>query len=209
MKPDSWIKAKCQGEYPMIEPFSDFVRKEGDRKVISHGLSSYGYDLRCGNEFKIFTNINAAEVDPLGIDEHAFVTVTVEEGGFVRIPPNSFALTHSLEYLRIPRDVLCISAPKSTYCRSGIIVPTTILEPEWEGHLTVEISNTTPLPARVYAGQGICQLIFSGSDYESSPQDGLTLAQWLQTLHPTACNVSYADRKGKYQGQRGITLPLA
>lgn len=195
----------------MIEPFVRTIVRETDGVgAISWGLSSYGYDIRCGTEFKIFTNVNCAVVDPKRLDEAAFVTVIAKPGESVLIPPNSFALTHSLEYLRIPRDVVCLSTPKSTYARSGLIVPTTVLEPEWEGHLTIEISNTTPLPAKVYAGEGISQLLFSGSDLEfASISQHVHTSLWLRTLRPTECETSYADRKGKYQGQRGITLPRA
>lgn len=209
VKTDTWIVERCASAR-MIEPHvSELVRESGDVKVISYGPSSYGYDIRCGYSFKIFTNVNTAVLDPKEIDKRAFVEVESELGEPVLIPPNSFALTHSLEYLRIPRDVLCLSTPKSTYARAGVLVPTTVLEPEWEGHLTIEISNTTPLPARVWPGEGISQLVFFGADLEASQAPGLLPVEWLRTLHRPTCAVSYADRKGKYQGQTGITLPHA
>jgi dCTP deaminase len=177
---DGWIREQAikQG---MIEPFSEEQINEG---VISYGLSSYGYDLRVSNEFKVFTNVNSAIIDPKAFDERSFVGVQADS---VIIPPNSFALSRSVEYFRIPRDVLAICVGKSTYARCGILVNVTPLEPEWEGHVTLEISNTTPLPARIYANEGLCQVLFFRSD--------------------RPCQVSYADRKGKYQRQRGIVLP--
>lgn len=165
----------------MIEPFSEALKKDG---VISYGVSSYGYDVRIGDEFKIFTNINTTIVDPKAFDHRSLVDF---KGSECIIPPNSFVLASSLEYFRIPRDVLVICLGKSTYARCGIVVNVTPLEPEWEGHITIEISNTTPLPAKVYANEGIAQLIF------------------LQASEP--CEVSYRDRAGKYQAQKGITLP--
>jgi dCTP deaminase len=170
---DRWIRE--QSLKGMIVPFSEKQVREG---VISYGLSSYGYDLRVSDEFKIFTNVNSAVIDPKDFDERSFVTVTAPT---VLIPPNSFALARSVEYFKIPRDVLTICVGKSTYARCGIIVNVTPFEPEWEGYVTLEISNTTPLPARVYANEGLCQILF--------------------------CEISYADRKGKYQKQQGIVLP--
>ncbi len=209
VKRDDWVVARCRDQ-KIIEPFvEELTKKVAGRGVISFGPSSYGYDIRCGHTFKVFTNVHTAVLDPKEVDERAFVTVEAKEGEPVLIPPNSFALTHSLEYLRIPRDVLCLSTPKSTYARTGVLVPTTVLEPEWEGHLTIEISNTTPLPARVWPGEGISQLVFLGADLEASAEPGLLPIEWLRSLHRPTCLVSYADRKGKYQGQRGITLPHA
>jgi dCTP deaminase len=179
VKSDRWIKDK--GARGMIEPFSQSQVREG---VISSGVSSYGYDMRISDEFKIFTNINNTIVDPKNFDPKSFVDF---KGDVCIVPPNSFALGRSVEYFRIPRDVLVICLGKSTYARCGIVVNVTPLEPEWEGHVTIEISNTTPLPAKIYANEGIAQLIFLGS------ADG--------------CEVSYADKSGKYQAQRGITLP--
>ena len=170
----------------MIDPFSDAqVRKtEKGVSIVSYGLSSYGYDLRVSNEFKVFTNVFNTVVDPKAFDERSFVDIEAE---ICIIPPNSFALARSVEYFRIPRDVLAICLGKSTYARCGIIVNVTPLEPEWEGHVTLEISNTTPLPARIYAQEGLAQIIFVGGS--------------------EICETSYADRTGKYMGQRGITLP--
>ena len=165
----------------MIEPFVEAsVRKD----VVSYGVSSYGYDLRVSNEFKIFTNVNSAIVDPKNFVSDSFVDFV---GDVCIIPPNSFVLSRTVEYLRIPRDVLVICVGKSTYARCGLIVNVTPLEPEWQGYLTLEISNTTPLPAKVYANEGIAQLLFLGGDGE--------------------CEVSYADKKGKYQNQVGVVLP--
>ena len=177
---DGWIREQAI-ERRMIEPFSEEQIADG---VISYGLSSYGYDLRVSDEFKIFTNVNSAIIDPKAFDERSFVSVQAES---VIVPPNSFALSRSVEYFRIPRDVLTICVGKSTYARCGILVNVTPLEPEWEGHVTLEISNTTPLPARIYANEGLCQVLFFRSD--------------------RPCQVSYADRNGKYQRQRGIVLP--
>jgi dCTP deaminase len=173
-------------EYGMIDPFSDAqVRKtEKGVSVISYGLSSYGYDLRVSNEFKVFTNVFNTVVDPKAFDERSFVDFVADT---CVIPPNSFALGRSVEYFRIPRDVLTVCLGKSTYARCGIIVNVTPLEPEWEGHVTLEISNTTPLPARIYAQEGLAQVIFLGGS--------------------EICETSYADRTGKYMGQSGITLP--
>ncbi|MGI9103430.1 MAG: dCTP deaminase [Terriglobales bacterium] len=180
IKSDRWIRRMAL-EREMINPFSE---KQVASGVISYGLSSYGYDLRVADEFKIFTNINASMVDPKNFDERSFVTVQSE---CAIIPPNSFALARSIEYFKIPRDVLTICVGKSTYARCGIIVNVTPFEPEWEGFVTLEISNTTPLPAKIYANEGLCQILFFQSD--------------------EPCEVSYADRKGKYQAQKGIVLP--
>jgi dCTP deaminase len=180
IKSDKWIRKQAV-ENKMIEPFSE---KQVSNGVISYGLSSYGYDLRVSNEFKIFTNVNSAIIDPKNFDERSFVSV---EADIVIITPNSFALARSVEYFRIPRDVLTICVGKSTYARCGIIVNVTPFEPEWEGFVTLEISNTTPLPARIYANEGLCQILFFQSD--------------------EVCEVSYGDRKGKYQKQQGIVLP--
>lgn len=174
-------------ENDMIVPFEHGqVRAKGDNRLISFGTSSYGYDVRCSREFKVFTNINSATVDPKGFDENSFVDVI---GDVCVIPPNSFALASTVEYFRIPRNVLTICLGKSTYARCGIIVNVTPLEPEWEGHVTLEFSNTTTLPAKIYANEGVAQMLFFESDEE--------------------CEVSYKDRGGKYQGQRGVTLPKA
>ena len=168
-------------EHRMIEPFEDRQVRDG---VISYGLSSYGYDIRVADEFKVFTNINSTVVDPKNFDARSFVDVKAD---ICIIPPNSFALAKTIEYFRIPRDVLTICVGKSTYARCGLIVNVTPFEPEWEGFVTLEISNTTPLPARVYANEGIAQVLFFQSD--------------------ETCEVSYADKKGKYQKQQGLTLP--
>jgi dCTP deaminase len=165
----------------MIEPFEDGQVREG---VISYGLSSYGYDIRVAPEFKVFTNVHHVVVDPKNFDDRSFVDIREDE---CIIPPNSFALARTVEYFRIPRDVLVVCVGKSTYARCGIIVNVTPLEPTWEGHLTLEISNTTPLPAKIYAGEGIAQLLFFEGDEEPE--------------------TAYADRKGKYMKQRGVTLP--
>jgi dCTP deaminase len=180
IKSDKWIERMAR-EHRMIEPFAE--RQVKDTKV-SYGLSSYGYDVRISDEFKIFTNINSTVVDPKAFDPKAFIDF---KGDVCIIPPNSFALGRSVEYFRIPRRVITICLGKSTYARCGIITNVTPFEPEWEGFVTMEISNTSPLPAKVYANEGIAQVLFFESDEE--------------------CLVSYADRKGKYQAQRGITLP--
>ncbi len=180
IKSDHWIR-KMALQHDMINPFSE---KQVAGGVISYGLSSYGYDLRVADEFKIFTNINSTFVDPKQFDERSFVTV---QSACAIIPPNSFALARSVEYFKIPRDVLTICVGKSTYARCGIIVNVTPFEPEWEGFVTLEISNTTPLPAKIYANEGLCQILFFQSD--------------------EPCETSYADRKGKYQAQKGIVLP--
>ncbi len=184
IKSDNWIK-KMSLEQEMIVPFSEVqVSSSGDSKLISYGTSSYGYDVRCSNEFKIFTNINSAIVDPKDFSEDSFVDV---ESDVCIIPPNSFALARTVEYFKIPRNVLTICLGKSTYARCGIIVNVTPLEPEWEGHVTLEFSNTTPLPAKIYANEGVAQFLFFESDEE--------------------CEFSYKDKQGKYQGQTGVTLP--
>jgi dCTP deaminase len=184
IKSDRWIE-KMSLEEGMISPFqSGQVRETANGRIISYGVSSYGYDVRCANEFKIFTNINSAIVDPKAFDANSFVNVTSD---VCIIPPNSFALARTVEYFRIPRNVLTICLGKSTYARCGIIVNVTPLEPEWEGHVTLEFSNTTTLPAKVYANEGVAQMIFLESD--------------------EVCQVSYRDRGGKYQGQTGVTLP--
>ena len=180
IKSDRWIK-KMALEHGMIEPFEDRQVRAG---VISYGLSSYGYDIRVADEFKVFTNINSTVVDPKNFDNRLFVDVKAD---ICIIPPNSFALARTIEYFRIPRDVLTVCVGKSTYARCGLIVNVTPFEPEWEGFVTLEISNTTPLPAKVYANEGISQVLFFQSD--------------------EVCEVSYADKKGKYQKQQGLTLP--
>jgi len=168
-------------EHGMIEPFEDRQVRQG---VVSYGLSSYGYDIRVADEFKVFTNINSTVVDPKNFDARSFVDIKAD---VCIIPPNSFALAKTVEYFRIPRDVLTVCVGKSTYARCGLIVNVTPFEPEWEGYVTLEISNTTPLPAKVYANEGISQVLFFQSD--------------------EMCEVSYADKKGKYQNQQGLTLP--
>ncbi len=173
-------------EHGMIEPFAEAqVRKtDGGDAVISYGISSYGYDLRVSDEFKVFTNVFNTVVDPKHFDERSFVDMTTD---VCIVPPNSFALARSIEYFRIPRDILTICLGKSTYARCGIIVNVTPFEPEWEGHVTLEISNTTPLPAKIYANEGLAQVLFVQAE--------------------SVCEISYADRKGKYMKQRGITVP--
>jgi len=180
VKSDRWIRTMAK-EHGMIEPFADEQVREG---VISYGVSSYGYDMRVAREFKIFTNVLSAIVDPKAFDPKSFVEF---EGDACVIPPNSFALARSVEYFRIPRDVITICVGKSTYARCGIITNVTPFEPEWEGYVTLEISNTTPLPARIYANEGIAQVLFLGGE--------------------EPCERSYADKKGKYQKQVGVTLP--
>jgi dCTP deaminase len=178
--PDHVIR-RLATEHAMIDPFVETQKREG---VISYGLSSYGYDARVADDFKIFTNVDSAIVDPKAFNPSSFVD---RRTPVCIIPPNSFALAHTIEYFRIPRDVLVICLGKSTYARCGIIVNVTPLEPEWEGQVTIEISNTTPLPAKIYAGEGICQFLFLRG--EAAPE------------------VSYADKAGKYMGQRGVALP--
>lgn len=180
IKSDRWI-TKMAREHRMIEPFEGRQVRDGK---ISYGVSSYGYDIRIAGEFKIFTNVNSSIVDPKNFDERSLVHVDAD---FCIIPPNSFALARTVEYFRIPRKVLTICVGKSTYARCGIIVNVTPFEPEWEGYVTLEVSNTTPLPAKIYANEGIAQVLFFESDEE--------------------CEVSYADKKGKYQSQGGLTLP--
>ena len=186
VKSDKWIRAMA-ADHGLIDPFEPGqIREANGERVISFGTSSYGYDIRCAPEFKVFTNINSTIVDPKNFDAGSFVDVSSE---VCVIPPNSFALARTVEYFRIPRDVLTICLGKSTYARCGIIVNVTPLEPEWEGHVTLEFSNTTPLPAKIYANEGVAQVLFLQSDEQ--------------------CEVSYRDRGGKYQGQRGVTLPRA
>jgi dCTP deaminase len=185
IKSDKWIKKMAQ-EHQLIEPFTENQVRDANsgNKIISYGVSSFGYDVRCADELKVFTNINSATVDPKSFDEDSFVDV---KSDVCVIPPNSFALARTIEYFKIPRNVLTICLGKSTYARCGIIVNVTPLEPEWEGHVTLEFSNTTTLPAKIYAGEGVAQMIFLESDED--------------------CETSYKDRKGKYQGQTGVTLP--
>ncbi len=172
-------------EKEMISPFEPGqVRTRGEERIVSYGTSSYGYDVRCANEFKIFTNINSSMVDPKDFDDQSFVDV---ESDVCIIPPNSFALARTVEYFKIPRNVLTICLGKSTYARCGIIVNVTPLEPEWEGHVTLEFSNTTPLPAKIYANEGVAQMLFLEGD--------------------EVCETSYADRSGKYMGQTGVVVP--
>ena len=186
IKSDRWIHEMAR-EHGLIEPFEPGqVRERDGGRVISFGTSSYGYDVRCADEFKIFTNINSAVVDPKNFDDSSFVDLRAE---VCIIPPNSFALARTVEYFRIPRNILTVCLGKSTYARCGIIVNVTPLEPEWEGHVTLEFSNTTPLPAKVYANEGVAQVLFFESD--------------------EVCEVSYRDRAGKYMRQRGVTLPKA
>ena len=186
IKSDCWIRHMAK-EYRMIEPFEpEQVRENAAGRIVSYGTSSYGYDVRCSDEFKIFTNIESALVDPKSFDESSFVDKKID---VCIIPPNSFVLARTVEYFRIPRNVLTICLGKSTYARCGIIVNVTPLEPEWEGHVTLEFSNTTPLPAKIYANEGVAQMLFLESDEE--------------------CETSYKDRGGKYQGQLGVTLPKA
>lgn len=186
IKSDRWIREQAI-QHRMIEPFeSAQVRNTDGGRVISYGTSSYGYDVRCAREFKLFTNVHTSSVvDPKAFDQTSFVDVV---GDYCIIPPNSFALARTVEYFRIPRDVLTICLGKSTYARCGIIVNVTPLEPEWEGHVTLEFSNTTTLPAKIYANEGVAQMLFIGAD--------------------DVCEVSYKDRGGKYQGQTGVQLPI-
>ena len=186
IKSDKWIRRTAE-EYGLIEPFEPRqIREREGEKIVSYGTSSYGYDVRCADEFKVFTNINSAVVDPKAFDEDSFVDI---KSDVCIIPPNSFALARTVEYFRIPRNVLTVCLGKSTYARCGIIVNVTPLEPEWEGHVTLEFSNTTPLPAKIYANEGVAQMLFFESD--------------------EVCETSYKDRGGKYQGQQGVTLPKA
>lgn len=184
IKSDKWIRRMAE-QQRMIEPFEpNQVKHNHGGPIVSYGTSSYSYDLRCSEEFKIFTNINSTIVDPKSFDAKSFVDF---KGEVCIIPPNSFALARTIEYFRIPRNVLTICLGKSTYARCGIIVNVTPLEPEWEGHVTLEFSNTTPLPAKIYANEGVAQVIFIEGD--------------------EVCETSYKDRGGKYQGQQGVTLP--
>lgn len=206
IKSDKWIRQQCNPPLgvrpPMIEPYEPgqvryriprdnqgggliLGESYDPQKVISYGTSSYGYDIRCADEFKVFTNIHSTLVDPKNFDEKSFVDISGK--GFCIIPPNSFALARTVEYFRIPKDVLVICLGKSTYARCGIIVSPTPLEPEWEGHVTLEFSNTTPLPAKIYANEGCAQMLFFQSDEQ--------------------CETTYKDRGGKYQGQTGVNLP--
>ncbi|MBT8084404.1 MAG: dCTP deaminase [Woeseia sp.] len=186
IKSDRWIRQMAE-DHGMIEPFApQQVREAKGERIVSYGTSSYGYDVRCSREFKVFTNIDSAVVDPKHFDANSFVDKTSD---VCIIPPNSFALARTVEYFRIPRNVLTICLGKSTYARCGIIVNVTPLEPEWEGHVTLEFSNTTTLPAKIYANEGVAQMLFLESD--------------------EACETSYKDRGGKYQGQTGVTLPKA
>ena len=180
IKSDKWIRKMSLGN-EMISPFED---KQVSKSKISYGLSSYGYDIRVTDEYKIFTNVNNSIIDPKKFDENSFVNF---KGDVCIVPANSFALARTVEYFKIPRNVLTVCLGKSTYARCGIIVNVTPFEPEWEGHVTLEISNTTPLPAKIYSNEGLCQVLFFESDEE--------------------CEVSYKDKKGKYQKQTGITLP--
>ncbi|MDX8380503.1 MAG: dCTP deaminase [Ghiorsea sp.] len=185
IKSDKWIRKMAQ-EHQMLDPFVDgqIKKNTNGEGAISYGLSSYGYDVRCSDEFKVFTNIHSATVDPKAFDDKSFVDI---KSDVCIIPPNSFALARTVEYLKIPRNVLTICLGKSTYARCGIIVNVTPLEPEWEGHVTLEFSNTTTLPAKIYANEGVAQFLFFESDEE--------------------CETSYADRAGKYMKQRGVTVP--
>ncbi|MGH7507890.1 MAG: dCTP deaminase [Gemmatimonadales bacterium] len=182
IKSDRWITRMAR-EHGMIEPFMNGQVSQG---AISYGVSSYGYDMRVAPEFRIFTNVLSAVVDPKHFDARSFVEF---DGDVCIVPPNSFALARSVEYFRIPRNILTICVGKSTYARCGIITNVTPFEPEWEGYVTLEISNTTPLPAKIYANEGICQVLF----FEADGDD--------------VCEISYADKKGKYQKQTGVTLP--
>jgi len=184
IKSDKWIRRMAQ-EHGMIEPFEPGqVREVDGRKIVSYGTSSYGYDIRCSDEFRLFTDINCTIVDPKNFDPNSFVEI---RNDYCIIPPNSFALARTVEYFRIPRNVLTVCLGKSTYARCGIIVNVTPFEPEWEGYVTLEFSNTTPLPAKIYANEGVAQVLFFESD--------------------ETCETSYKDRGGKYQGQVGVTLP--
>ena len=180
IRPDHWIRKMCK-EHGMITPYEEKQVRDG---VISYGVSSYGYDIRVADEFKVFTNINNTVIDPKNFDPRSFVDIKAD---ICIVPPNSFALARTVEYFRIPRDVLTVCLGKSTYARCGIIVNVTPFEPEWEGTVTLEISNTTPLPAKIYANEGLAQVLFFQGD--------------------EPCEISYADKKGKYLKQRGVTLP--
>ncbi|SFN74234.1 dCTP deaminase [Formivibrio citricus] len=187
IKSDKWIRRMAQ-LHSMIDPFvPGQVKMVDGQRIVSYGTSSYGYDIRCADEFKVFTNLNSTIVDPKNFDENSFVDVSGK--GYCIIPPNSFALARTVEYFRIPRNVLTVCLGKSTYARCGIIVNVTPFEPEWEGYVTLEFSNTTPLPAKIYANEGVAQVLF----FEADADD--------------VCETSYRDRGGKYQGQVGVTLP--
>ena len=184
IKSDKWIK-KMAFENKMIEPFEENqIKSNGKGRIVSYGTSSYGYDVRCADEFKVFTNINSSMVDPKNFDDQSFVDI---KSDVCTIPPNSFALARTVEYFRIPRKVLTLCLGKSTYARCGIIVNVTPLEPEWEGHVTLEFSNTTPLPAKIYANEGVAQFVFIRGNEKPK--------------------ITYAKRKGKYMRQKGVTLP--
>jgi len=184
IKSDKWIRRMAE-EHRMIEPFeAGQVRSVDSKRIVSYGTSSYGYDVRCSDEFKVFTNVHSTIVDPKNFDEKSFVDM---KGEVCVIPPNSFALARTVERFRIPRSVLVVALGKSSYARCGIVVNVTPLEPEWEGYVTLEFSNTTPLPEKIYANEGVAQVLFFESD--------------------EVCQTSYADRGGKYQGQHGVTLP--
>ncbi|MCK5720817.1 MAG: dCTP deaminase [Thiomargarita sp.] len=184
VKSDKWICRMATSNF-MIKPFAaKQVKTNATGKIVSYGTSSYGYDVRCADEFKIFTNINASIVDPKDFDADSFVSIKAD---ICIIPPNSFALARTIEYFKMPRDVIGLVTGKSTYARMGIVVSSTVIEPEWEGHITLEFSNTTPLPAKIYANEGVAQVLFLGAD--------------------EICETSYKDRNGKYQGQTGVTLP--
>ncbi|HBN53453.1 MAG TPA: dCTP deaminase [Stenotrophomonas sp.] len=186
IKSDRWIRRMSE-QHGMIEPYeAGQIKQVEGQRIVSYGTSSYGYDVRCSREFKVFTNINSTIVDPKHFDPKSFVDIEADE---CIIPPNSFALARTVEYFRIPRDTLVVCLGKSTYARCGIIVNVTPLEPEWEGHVTLEFSNTTPLPARIYANEGVAQMLFFQADKDD------------------ICETSYRDRGGKYQGQTGVTLP--
>ena len=186
IKSDKWIR-RMAAAHQMIEPFEPGqVRQVDGRKIVSYGTSSYGYDVRCSDEFKVFTNVYSTIVDPKNFDEKSFVDLKAD---VCIIPPNSFALARTVELFRIPRNVLVVALGKSSYARCGIVVNVTPLEPEWEGYVTLEFSNTTPLPAKIYANEGVAQMLFFGAD--------------------EVCETSYRDRGGKYQGQQGVTLPKA
>lgn len=185
IKSDNWIR-RAAANMGMIEPFEPSqVRERDGERIISYGTSSYGYDIRCADEFKVFTNINSTVVDPKNFDPQSFIEVSGK--GYCVIPPNSFALARTVEYFRIPRSILTVCLGKSTYARCGIIVNVTPFEPEWEGYVTLEFSNTTPLPAKIYANEGVAQVLFFESD--------------------EVCGTSYKDRGGKYQGQQGVVPP--
>ncbi|WP_305804727.1 dCTP deaminase [Stenotrophomonas sp. YIM B06876] len=187
IKSDRWIRRMSEQAGGMIEPYeAGQIKQANGQRIVSYGTSSYGYDVRCSREFKVFTNINSTIVDPKHFDPKSFVDIEADE---CIIPPNSFALARTVEYFRIPRDTLVVCLGKSTYARCGIIVNVTPLEPEWEGHVTLEFSNTTPLPARIYANEGVAQMLFFQADRDD------------------VCETSYKDRGGKYQGQTGVTLP--